>query len=157
MRLIDADILRDLVLNYDNNVLDNDQINAMLDLIDDMPDVNAIELPCRVGDEVYVSHNNATFYRANLYGKNEIGRYIVLVTHKVTDINDLNKDIKINAFYDWFITVYTRREAAEKALAGQYKCKHLDKDGICMLHSNEDYAEPCLMGPCGDEERERDV
>lgn len=40
MRLIDADELRDLVLNYDSNVLDNDQINAILDLIDVMPTMN---------------------------------------------------------------------------------------------------------------------
>lgn len=146
-RLIDADALRDLVLNYDSNVLDNDQINAMLDLIDDMPDVNAIELPCRVGDEVYFVKSAFTFYtkpRAEQVRKIEIYDTETLFRTKdrTFNIKDINK------------TVFLSREAAERALAGQYKCKHLDKDGICILHSNEGYTEPCLMGPCDDEEGE---
>lgn len=40
MRLIDADNLRDEVLN--DNTYDNDVINYYLDLIDDAPEIKAI-------------------------------------------------------------------------------------------------------------------
>lgn len=145
MRLIDANELRDLILNYDNNVLDNDQINAILDLIDDMPDATAIELPCRVGDTVYFVKAAFTFYaepnpakirKIEICDDNTLFR----ACDRTFSIDDINK------------TVFLTHEAAAQALANQYKCKHLDTDGICMLHSDEDYAEHCLMGPCGDEE-----
>lgn len=29
-------------------------------------------------------------------------------------------------------------------------CKYLSQDGICVLHSEENYQEPCHEGPCTD-------
>lgn len=29
-------------------------------------------------------------------------------------------------------------------------CKHIGKDGICVLHSEPFYKEPCSEGPCKD-------
>lgn len=29
-------------------------------------------------------------------------------------------------------------------------CKHINKDGICLLHSEPLYKEPCHEGPCTD-------
>lgn len=72
-----------------------------------------IELPCKVGDTVWVSPNNGkSFHTGKLFGKNERGSHLVFVTDTVTDFvsQPLNR-----FFYDWFFRVYTREEA-EQAL-----------------------------------------
>lgn len=51
-RLIDADIMRDEWLYGGENEYVYDA-NSVLDSIDSQPTVNAVELPCNVGDTVY--------------------------------------------------------------------------------------------------------
>lgn len=36
-------------------------------------------------------------------------------------------------------------------------CKHIGKDGICVLHSEPFYKEPCHEGPCNDYEAMDDL
>ena len=49
------DLLDDLGLN----LIDYDIYSQLFDTVDNMPPVNAVELPCKVGDTVYVINNNA--------------------------------------------------------------------------------------------------
>lgn len=77
-----------------------------------------VELPCKVGSEVYVTPDREKhFHKATLYGCDEKGTFLVFVNdHNLTDEE---KHIVANpcthVFYDWFLKVYTREEA-EKAL-----------------------------------------
>lgn len=75
-----------------------------------------IELPCKVGGEVFVSPNGKDFYKAKLYGKNEKGAYFVEVYSTLVGI-PLD-----NPFYDWHFNIYTKSEA-------EAKLKELNENG----------------------------
>ncbi|MDE6021607.1 MAG: hypothetical protein K2H01_11505 [Ruminococcus sp.] len=71
-----------------------------------------VELPYKVGSEVYVSPNNGKdFYIGTLYGKNERGSYLVLVHHKVRDSAPSKLEI---AFYDWHFNLYSKEEVDQR-------------------------------------------
>lgn len=78
-----------------------------------------IELPCKIGADVFVSPNNGkSFHKARLYGKNGNGSHLVMVCDET-----LTKEEKHlvsspigRLFYDWFYKIYTKEEA-EQALS----------------------------------------
>ena len=75
------------------------------ELEDKLENGTLIELPCKVGGTVFVTPNGKDFYKAKLYGKNEIGAYFVEVYATFIGI-PLDKP-----FYDWHLNTYTKEEA----------------------------------------------
>lgn len=78
-----------------------------------------VEMPCEIGSEVFVSPDNGEhFHKANLYGCDEKGVFLVFVNDN--KLKESEKHIVKNpmkkVFYDWFSKVYSKEEA-EKALA----------------------------------------
>lgn len=80
------------------------------ELEDKLENGTLVELPCKVGSDVYVSPNNGkNFYIGTLYGKKENGSYLVFVHHKVGAL--IPYPLENNAFYDWFFKIYSKEEA----------------------------------------------
>lgn len=79
-----------------------------------------IELPCKIGSEVFVTPDRGKhFHKATLYGRDKKGTYLVFVNDR--NLTDEEKRIVANpcthSFYGWFLKVYTKEEA-KKALEG---------------------------------------
>lgn len=114
-RLIDADIMRDEWLYGGENEYVYDA-NSVLDSIDSQPTVNAVVLPCNVGDTVYEPRCDGSF----------IQEYTVISIHISSCGNLYGWELKdgrgiysnINGFSEHAIgkTVYLTREEAEAAL-----------------------------------------
>lgn len=84
--------------------------NKLAELEDKLENGTLVELPCKVGSDVYVSSNNGkNFYIGTLYGKKENGSYLVFVHHKVGAL--IPYPLENNAFYDWFFKIYSKEEA----------------------------------------------
>lgn len=96
------DLLDDLGLN----LIDYDIYSQLFDTVDNMPPINAVELPCRIGDTVYEC---CKFCNA-IHEYEVVGfRYKYDMVFIECDKRELtNKNIGVTAFFN--------REQAEKAL-----------------------------------------
>lgn len=96
------DLLDDLGLN----LIDYDIYSQLFDTVDNMPPINAVELPCKIGDTVY---EPCKFCNA-IHEYEVVGfRYKYDMVFIECDKRELtNKDIGVTAFFN--------REQAEEAL-----------------------------------------
>lgn len=100
-----SDVL-DLLDDLGVNLIDYDIYSQLFDTVDNMPPVNAVELPCKIGDEVFEPiMKSGTIYSRTVKG--------FTVSDQIELINCETKN-----FY-WFEIgkkVFFTREEAEKAL-----------------------------------------
>lgn len=98
-----SDVL-DLLNSLDLNLIDYDIYSQLFDTVDNMPPVNAVELPCKVGDKIF------EVYRCKIYEQTVKG---FTTSDRIELINCETKN-----FY-WFEIgkkVFLTRKEAEKAL-----------------------------------------
>lgn len=94
-------------------------LSHVIRLLEEEQQGRLVELPCKVGADVFVSPNNGkSFHKARLYGKNNNGSHLVMVCDET--LTEEEKHLVSSPigqlFYDWFYKIYTKEEA-EQALS----------------------------------------
>ena len=94
----------DLLNSLDLNLIDYGSYSQLFDTVDNMPPVNAVELPCKVGDKIF------EVYRCKIYEQTVKG---FTTSDRVELINCETKN-----FYRFELgkKAFLTREEAEKAL-----------------------------------------
>ena len=119
----------DLLNSLDLNLIDYGSYNQLFDTVDNMPPVNAVELPCKVGDKVYIIERdeNGRAFEVTAYmflAKANEAVICTIFVNNSEDVNDiLQYHIKRTAEnWDTYLSVFPvgdcfrNREEAEKAL-----------------------------------------
>lgn len=123
-----SDVL-DLLNSLDLNLIDYGSYSQLFDTVDNMPPVNAVELPCKVGDKVYIIERdeNGRAFEVTAYmflAKANEAVICTIFVNNSEDVNDiLQYHIKRTAEnWDTYLSVFPvgdcfrNREEAEKAL-----------------------------------------
>ena len=109
------DVLDDLGLN----LIDYDIYSQLFDTVDNMPPINAVELPCKVGTTLYFLYNSPYADKPDLTPRVykttdwyfEVDKTGIAIN--TSDIHSFNKK------YDYYLgkTVFLTKQEAEQAIA----------------------------------------
>ena len=104
-----SDVLA-LLSSLDLNLIDYGLYIQLLDMVDNMPPVNAVELPCKIGDEIYGPCRCGRVHAQTVKG------FTVSDHVEMINCEMINRETKNYSVREIGNTAFLTREEAEKAL-----------------------------------------